>query len=257
MASLLDDGSLWRLDTFRLPAGCLSGSEVVVDGPEGHHAVHVLRVRLGSLVRVIDGEGVEAIGRITRVASASAHVEIVESRSHTRSEGASLTIAQGLLKDRGFDEVVRRCTELGVAEIVPLLTARVQVRRRPAGPRAERWRAVAAAALKQSRGVFEPRILDPMPLEGLIERLPTEARTYVAWEEERSVSLRDALRADGAPRPVVGVVGPEGGLEQAEVQALERAGARPVSLGRRVLRADWAAAALAAAIAHETGGLLP
>ena len=257
MASLLDDGSLWRLDTFRLPAGSLSGGDVVVDGPEGHHAVHVLRVRPGTLVRVIDGEGVEAVGRVVRVASRSADIEIVESRSHARSDGASLTIAQGLLKDRGFDEVVRRCTELGVAEIVPLLTARVQVRRRAPGTRTERWRSVAAAALKQSRGVFSPRILDPMPLEELVERLPAAGRTYVAWEEERTVSLRDALRADGAPRLIAGVVGPEGGLEQAEVRALEAAGARPVSLGRRILRADWAAAALAAAVAHETGGLLP
>lgn len=257
MASLLDDASLWRLDTFRLPPGCLSGSEVVMDGPEGHHAVHVLRVRPGTLVRAIDGEGVEAIGRVARVASGSADIEIIESRSHARSEGASLTIAQGLLKDRGFDEVVRRCTELGVAEIVPLLTARVQVRPHAAGPRAERWRAVASAALKQSRGVFAPRILAPLTMDGLIERLPTEGRTYAAWEEERSLSLRDALRADGAPRLIVGVVGPEGGLDPAEVRALERAGARPVSLGRRILRADWAAAALAAALAHETGGLLP
>ncbi len=257
MVSLLDDGSLWRLDTFRLPPGCLSGGEVIVDGPEGHHAVHVLRVRTGTLVRVIDGEGVEAIGRVTRVSSGSAVVEIIESRAHSRSEGASLTIAQGLLKDRGFDEVVRRCTELGVAEIVPLLTARVQVRPRAQGSRAQRWQAVAGAALKQSRGVFAPRILDPLPLEGLVERLSAESRAYVAWEEERSVSLRDALRADGDPRAIVGIVGPEGGLEPAEVQALERAGARPVSLGRRILKADWAAAALAAALAHETGGLLP
>jgi 16S rRNA (uracil1498-N3)-methyltransferase len=256
MASLLDDRSLWRLDTFLLPPGHLSGGDVVVDGAEGHHAAHVLRVRPGMLVRVIDGEGVESIGRVARVASGSADVEILESRSHARSEGASLTIAQGLLKDRGFDEVVRRCTELGVAEIVPLLTARVQVRR-AASSRAERWRAVASAALKQSRGVFAPRILEPLTVEGLIERLPPGGRTYAAWEEELSVSLRDALRADGTPHLVVGVVGPEGGLEPAEVRTLERAGARPVSLGRRILRADWAAAALAAAMAHETGGLLP
>jgi 16S rRNA (uracil1498-N3)-methyltransferase len=257
MAGMLDDRSLWRLDTFLLPPGRLSGGDVVVDGPEGHHAVHVLRVRPGTLVRVIDGEGVEAIGRVARVASGSADVEIIESRSHARSEGASLTIAQGLLKDRGFDEVVRRCTELGVAEIVPLLTARVQVRSGGAGARTERWRAVAGAALKQSRGVFAPRIHEPQTLEELIGRLRAGGGTYVAWEEEQSLSLRDALRQDGAPRLIVGVVGPEGGLAAAEVRALEGAGGRVVSLGRRILRADWAAAAVAAAVAHETGGLLP
>jgi len=101
-----------------------------------------------------------------------------------------------------------------------------------------------------------PAVTPVATVAELAQRLGAETRSYVAWEEG-SIAFRDALRADPRPGPFVAVVGPEGGLEAGEVALLASAGARPVSLGRRILRADWAAAALGAALSHETGGLLP
>ena len=259
MKSAFDDTSLWRLDTFLVPPGSLSGGRVVVGGEEGRHAVRVVRVRPGDRVRLADGEGTEAIGEVvdvSRVGAPSAVVDLVEARARSRDDGTTLIVAQAVLKGGGFGDVVRRCAELGVAAVVPVMTARVQTRA-PAASRVEHWRGVARAALKQSRGVFAMSVAEPAPLPSFIEELPAGARVLVAWEEERGTRLRDALRSLAGARPLVAVVGPEGGLDSGEVGALGRAGAVPVSLGRRVLRADWAAAALAAAVSLETGGLLP
>ncbi|HYW68407.1 MAG TPA: RsmE family RNA methyltransferase, partial [bacterium] len=112
------------------------------------------------------------------------------------------------------------------------------------------------AAVKQSRGVFLPRIAEVGSLERVAELADGYDIALVAWEEESQTGLKGAL---GGVRPgrILLVVGPEGGLAAGEVELLAQAGALPVSAGRRVLRADWAAAAVAAMISHETGGLLP
>ena len=254
---LLDDPGTWRMDTFRVPPGSLVGRASVVDGPEGHHAVDVVRVRPGDLVRLIDGEGAEAVARVEAAAHSEAALSIVEMRSHKR-QSVELTVVQALLKGRAFDEVVRRCSELGVAEIVPVLTARTigRIRSGAEESRLARWEAVALAAVKQSRGVFVPRIRDVRVLAAVHDLVRGYDRALVAWEEEAQAGLKDALSGP-TPRRILLVVGPEGGLAADEVEGLVAAGATPASAGRRVLRADWAAAAVAAMISHEVGGLLP
>ncbi len=254
----LNDPGTWRMDTFRVPPGSLVSRATVIDGPEGHHAIDVVRVRPGDFVRLIDGEGAEAIARVDAAAHSEAALSIIEIRSHERGSGVELTVVQALLKGRAFDEVVRRCSELGVTEIVPVLTART-IGRLPAGAeesRLARWEAVALAAVKQSRGVFVPRIGAVRDLATVRGQVSGYDRALVAWEEEAEADLRDALGTP-APRRILLVVGPEGGLAADEVEGLVAAGATPVSVGRRVLRADWAAAAVAAMISYEVGGLLP
>ncbi len=254
----LNDAGTWRMDTFRVPPGSLVGRAIVIDGPEGHHAIDVVRVRPGDFVRLIDGEGAEAIARVDAAAHSEAALSIIETRSHERRSGVELTVVQALLKGRAFDEVVRRCSELGVAGIVPVLTARTIGKLPPDAEesRLARWEAVALAAVKQSRGVFVPTIGAVRDLATVRGQVCAYDRALVAWEEEAEAGLRDALGTPG-PRKILLVVGPEGGLAADEVEGLVAAGATPVSAGRRGRRADWAAAAGAAMISYETGGLLP
>jgi 16S rRNA (uracil1498-N3)-methyltransferase len=249
------------MDTFLVSPGALAESAVTLEGPEGHHAADVVRVREGDLVRLIDGEGGEAVARVESIGRSEATLSVEETRTHERGSGVHLTVVQALLKGRGFDEVVRRCSELGVAAVVPASTAR-SIGRIPAGgeeARVSRWRSIALAAVKQSRGVFLPRIDRVRDLGSVVGLTGDHDLSLVAWEEEGGTALRDALAGgqEGALGRILLVVGPEGGLESAEVGGLTAAGARAVGLGRRVLRADWAAAAAAAMISSEVGGLLP
>lgn len=256
---LLENSSAWRLDTFLVPPGALGGRAVVLDGAEAHHAIHVVRAAPGDVVRLVDGEGVEAIGRIDRVDASEARLSLIEAREHRRDGCVELTLIQALLKGRAFSEVVRRATELGVAAIVPVASERTVARvpRGSEGARAARWRAVARSALKQCRGVYLPRIGPVRQLSETEPVLVAAGLALVAWEEERSADLGATLAEAGRPARIALVVGPEGGLSPAEVERLGLAGARAVSLGRRVLRADWAGPAAAAMIASAVGGLLP
>ncbi len=255
----LDDPQAWKYDTYLVPPGSLGDRAVVVDGPEGHHAADVARIRPGDVVRLIDGEGAEALARVEHSEHARATLEVLEARIRSREEGLELVVAQALLKRKGFEETVRRCAELGVSEIVPVVTER-SVARAPGGSgtaRVERWRAVALAAVKQSRGVFVPRVGEIRSLDEVGE-LPEEGDlALVAWEEESGRGLARALRSRRGGGQVFLVVGPEGGLAPGEVESLVSAGFVPVTAGRRVLKADWAAAAIAAMVSFEVGGLLP
>ncbi len=270
----LDNDSIWRLTTFLVPPGAIGGADVVIDGPEGHHAADVLRVRPGDTVRVIDGEGMEALGTVAESGGGVVRATCIETRKYSRSDGVLLTVAQALLKGRAFDDVIRRCSELGVGRIIPLSTER-SIGRIPSDAlesRLDRWRGIAAAATKQSRGVFLPLIESPHEVVGFESMVHEADVALIAWEEESAAGLADALRVrvrDSAPRDVVGsprrhspesillIVGPEGGLSGDEVEMLKGFGAAPVSAGRRILKADWAAAAIAAMVSSERGGLLP
>jgi 16S rRNA (uracil1498-N3)-methyltransferase len=255
----LDDASVWRLDTFSVPPGALGDRAVVLEGPEAHHAVHVVRAGPGDVVRLIDGEGVEAVGRIDRVDASRAWLSILEARTHRREDGVELVLVQALLKGRAFSEVVRRSTEAGVAAIVPVTTERTvgRIRAGRQGERDERWRSVAWSALKQSRGVFLPSIGRVRQL-GEVGPLAAESDlALVAWEEEQAASVAERLGEASDARKILLVVGPEGGLSPSELDLLVAAGIRPVSLGRRILRADWAGPAAAAMVASHVGGLFP
>lgn len=216
-------------------------------------------MRIGDSVRLIDGEGAEALAEVEAVEGDRVDTRVLDRRSHSRTDGVLLSVAQALLKGRSFDDVVRRCAELGVCEIVPVRTARAvgRLREEDEAGRLERWRAVALAAVKQSRGVFVPSIAAPVDLSEALGRGPDADLALLAWEEEDARSLRKALREAGSPRRLFLVVGPEGGLCAAEVEEARVAGIEPVGLGRRILRADWAAPAVAAMVAYELGGLLP
>lgn len=256
----LDSSSAWRLDTFHAPPGTLGSRAVVLDGSEGHHLVDVVRARPGDLVRLIDGEGGEALGRIDGVDASTARISILERRTHSRRSGVDLTLVQGLLKGKGMSDVVRRAAELGVSTIVPVTTERTvaRVRNGAVADRGARWRGIALSALKQSRGLYLTRVERARDLREIGPLVAAADVALVAWEEEQGASLGERLASfDGPPCSILLVVGPEGGLSPAEVGLLTEAGACSVSVGRRVLKADWAGPAIAGMIACQVGGLLP
>jgi 16S rRNA (uracil1498-N3)-methyltransferase len=245
------------LPTYVVGPGELDQTQCRLTGDEGRHAARVARVRAGELVRLIDGSGTEAAARVLR-AHDGLDLEVIERRQHRRDEGLELVVGQALLKGRDFDSVVRRLAELGVARVVPLITSRVvpDLDESAVEQRLARWRAVSLAATKQSRGVFLTDVSAPVSLEDFTRSTKDADARLVAWEEcdGNLLGVLPDLRPSHA---AVCVVGPEGGLEADEVAGLQGMGFVSVSLGRRVLRADWAAAALAMVLSQKSGGLLP
>ena len=190
---------------------------------ESHHALHVLRVGHLDMITVSDGEG-----RVARCAVVSsegdvARAEILESRTH-RPLRPRLVVYQGAAKGSKLDTVVERL--------------------------AERWASIARSAAKQSRNPFVMKTGAGFGFEDLVGRVRSEPQAVVLWEEA-SLPLRTAL--DDVSERVALVVGPEGGLERGEAEALADAGGQLVSLGPRILRTENAAVATAAALLFHYG----
>lgn len=242
---------LHGLPVFHLPGArdAAVGFEVVLDGPEGHHAAVVRRIGVGERVVLTDGEGTRLVGAVETAAKRSLTIRVSE-KAEARRPSPRVTVAQAIPKgDRG-ELAVELLTEVGADEVVPWAAGRSEGRWR--GERAakalERWRSTARESAKQSRRVWWPVVTEPIDLDGVCERVQG-AGLAVVLHEGGGVPLASI---DGLPDDLLLVVGPEGGLSDAEVEALRAAGAVVVRLGAEVMRTSTAGAAATAALLART-----
>jgi 16S rRNA (uracil1498-N3)-methyltransferase len=237
----------------------VSAGRAVVTGSDLHHLRDVLRLQPGEEVAVADGSGAQAVARIVAVGPDEASLEVV--RALPSAALPDVTLVQGLSRGPKMDLVVEKTTELGVARIVPVVMRRSVVRIDGAegGRKAGRWRRVAEAAAKQSQRPSVPTVDEPLPFEALRGVLEAFDVVLVPWEvtAPSGPGIGGALRAAGASAgsSVAVVVGPEGGMDPAEVETLALLGAVPVSLGATILRTETAAVVAVALTAYELGGL--
>jgi len=223
-----------------------------------HHARDVLRLEPGDEI-VLAHSGAACRVRLTAVGDVLSGAQVGEV---TAPALPRVTLAQGLPKGDKLDMIVRQATELGVARIVPFAAERSVVRldAAKAVSRADRWRRIAEEAAKQSQRTEVPEVLVPVASADLARALAGSA-IIVCWEEATDApGIAEALETlgvrDATPAPDVAIViGPEGGLSRAEVDALRAAGAVTASLGGTVLRTETAGVVAPALLLHELGGL--
>ncbi|TNY35042.1 16S rRNA (uracil(1498)-N(3))-methyltransferase [Thermomonospora catenispora] len=230
----------------------LAADRVVLDGPEGRHAVTVRRLRPGERVDLTDGAGLLAEGVVAAVEGKDRLVVEVRARHRHDPPSPRLTVVQALPKgDRG-ELAVETMTEVGVDEIVPWQAARCITRWRPdrRDKALGRWRSTAREAAKQSRRSRLPRIADLADTAQVAARLAAADRALVLHEEAtlplRAVDLPDA-------GDIVVVVGPEGGITDEELERFADSGAVSVRLGPTVLRTSTAGVAAAAVLLSSVG----
>lgn len=223
---------------------------VRVEGPALHH-LRVARVVPGEEMEVFDGHGRAWVAWLEAVDESGAVLRLGDERRG--AAGRAVVLIQGLPKGDKLDWVLQKSTELGVSEVWPVVTARSVARPKPEalGARHARWQRIVEEAARQSGRADVPEVAALRPLDEAVRALTPEVRLLILDEEERAERL-GAAAGDG---PVALVVGPEGGLEREEVEALRAAGGVPVSLGPLVLRTETAGVAALAVIRHLDGML--
>ncbi len=214
------------------------GSTVLVGGDEGRHAAIVRRIRKGETVLVSDGIGQAIRGQVTNVDVNGLEVAVSEVLSQPVMPHR-FTVVQALAKGDRAEQAVEMLTELGVDEIVPWQAERSIVKWAP--DRVERalarWRSIAREATKQSRRFRVPRVSHPMTTAELALRIPEPALTLILHESADVRLGQVELPAEGE---ILLIVGPEGGLTDAEVQRFSEAGGTPVLVADAVLRTSTA-----------------
>jgi 16S rRNA (uracil1498-N3)-methyltransferase len=234
-------------------AGVRPGAEVAVEGDEAHHAVAVRRLRVGERLLLTDGNGTAAVGEVLSTGKRRFAVRVDDLVVEEHRQAPSLTVVQALPKgDRG-ELAVEVLTEIGADRVVPWAAERcVAVWRGERAAKAHaRWVATAREAAKQARRVWHP-VVPPLATTEAVADLVAVADLAVVLHEDAATPLSDVLSVGVPAGEVVVVVGPEGGLTDAEVDRLVAAGATAVHLGPEVLRTSTAGLAAAAAILART-----
>lgn len=217
----------------------LSSEEVVIRGSEARHLSLVLRLKAGARIEVFDGSGLVCLTEITTINKSNIHGRILTSR-RAGPEPPFLTLAMAVLKGRKMDMVIQKATELGVCELIPLLTTNLAAPP-PAESQRRRWQRIALEACKQCGRPY-PLICGPaLTCTELMDRAPEFDERFIFWEDER----RHGLPAEITPacRSMLIIVGPEGGFKKDEVALAQEHGFSPAGLGDLTLRAETAAIA--------------
>jgi 16S rRNA (uracil1498-N3)-methyltransferase len=228
----------------------LASDVIVLAGAEGRHAATVRRLRQGERADVADGAGLVAECVVTGQAPGGLELAVRARRQLPRPEPA-ITVVQAIPKgDRG-ELAVEELTEVGVDRIVPWAAARcVPVWQGARGERSlARWRLTAREAAKQSRRAWIPEVTDVWQA-GQVAQAMAKAACAIVLEPDASERL-GGLRPPESGDLLI-VVGPEGGITEAEVEAFRAAGAIARRLGPTVLRTSTAGTVAAAVLLSRT-----
>ena len=233
---------------------------VEISGGEAHHARHVLRLRKGDDVVLLDDDGQEYPGRIVSCGKEGVVAEALEARPSPGEPTLKLAIGLGLLKSDRMEWVVQKISELGVTALAPLSTERSMVRLD--GKRAEakvaRWREIARQAVKQCRRGKPPEIMPIMDMAEFVAQTGNFDSKVILYEESRSnpdSSWFSLVRTEKPPRSVAVLIGPEGGFSAEEVKKARDSGFIPLGFGPRIMRSETAVVAFAAVVGFELGDL--
>ena len=232
------------ITAFYAPPSSFRGAHVVLPDDEARHAAASLRKEAGDEIVVVDGDGGWHRVRLNHVSPDQVVGSVVESRQEVGEPHAPVTLGMALLKQRSrFETFAEKAAELGVAQIVPLHTARTE----PESLRMDRVRNILVAAMKQCGRSRLPALAEPQSLEATW----SDDRRWLLCHESAPASrtIRRVLVEIESEAPVGILVGPEGGFTDAEVEAARQAGAEIVSLGPRRLRAETAGIVAASAVA--------
>jgi 16S rRNA (uracil1498-N3)-methyltransferase len=227
-------------------AGATAGSEIILDGPEGHHGATVKRIGVGEPVLVIDGVGHRAVAVVESIGAGTLRLRL-QAITLERQPDPRLVLVQALAKGDRAEQAIEAATELGVDVVVPWQAARSIVIWR--GERAVRslrkWESVVLAATKQSRRTRVPQVSGLAGHAAVIARIESAALALVLHEDAQRPLVSLGLPGSG---DVVVIVGPEGGVAPHELSAFCAAGAVAVRLGTNVLRSSSAGPAALAAL---------
>ena len=236
-----------------LPGADFSASMLTLEGEEAHHALRVMRLRVGDECEVFDGAGRCARARV--VGASGGMLSLGELRLQPpMSPVAGITLALSIPKGGNMDLIVQKAVELGVKRIIPLVSERTIVRlnAKEAAAKAAKWQRTALEACKQCGVNTLPVVEPPVSYAAFMQREDLPALKLVCAILPESKPLRGVLetaRAAGQDDAVL-LIGPEGDFSSAEYAAAQAGGYVPISLGPIILRVETAVFMVVSAVRY-------
>jgi 16S rRNA (uracil1498-N3)-methyltransferase len=228
---------------FYIEPDALRKNPVAIQGPQLRHIKNVLRLKPGSEICLVDGQGFEYEAVIRRFLIDRVELEIAAKRPGQKESPVHISVAQAFLKDKKMDRLLRHLCELGISHWIPFICERSisapGKKRMPA--RMQRWQKIVQESLKQCHRAKLPRIAETKTFENIL----ADAQGYditIAFYENEYTALNSLMASSlpSHPQNILLILGPEGGFTDGEIDKARAAGCRIAGLGPRILRAETA-----------------
>lgn len=236
---------------FRYSESLVAGQDVQLTGPEGHHAAAVRRMRVGEAIALTDGRGLKARGVVSAVAPKQLSVAI-----HTvetfELPAVTFSLVQAVAKGDRDELAIQAATELGASKVIPWQADRsISKWDGKEEKNRERWQQIVDEAAKQALRPWFPEVARVQSSKSLATKISTSDATYLVLDPTSTVSLSQVEPTMSGEVSLI--VGPEGGITEAELALFEAAGAKRVHLGTGILRTSTAGMAAISVLAAKSG----
>jgi 16S rRNA (uracil1498-N3)-methyltransferase len=236
---------------FRFTEPLVAGQTVQLTGPEGHHAAAVRRMRVGEAIALTNGQGLKARGVVSAVAPKQLTVAVHSVETYELPV-ITFTLVQAVAKGDRDELAIQAATELGTTKVVPWQADRsISKWDGKEEKNRERWQQIVDEAAKQALRPWFPEVAHVQSSKLLAKHISESFGTYLVLDPTSPLSLNQVeLTSSGE---VALIVGPEGGISEAELALFESAGAKRVHLGTGILRTSTAGMAAISVLASKSG----
>ena len=232
---------------FFADPSCVDGEQIRLAGSDVNHMKNVLRMKPGEEVWISDGEGMDYFCKVEGYEEKEAVLRVVKKEVSQTELASRLILFQGLPKGEKMEWIVQKAVELGAYSIVPVSTRRcvVKLDNKKAEKKVFRWQQIAESAAKQSKRMLVPEVHSVMSFKEALAYAEELDILLIPYELAKGMKETKELIRSIEPGKSIGVfIGPEGGFEEQEVADAMEAGAKPITLGHRILRTETAGLAV-------------
>ena len=234
--------------------------EIIVDGffeisgEKYNHLIRVIRLSVGEKVIFCDGNFNDFICQLVFADQKTAKLEIIESFKNQTEPEVKITVFQCVPKGEKMDDLIKRCVQFGAYEIVPVISKRCVSRpdKKSSVKKIERYNKIARSSAMQSMRGYIPKVTDFVDFNKALDMMQDYESKFICYENEKQNMINSASLSTNS---IAFIIGPEGGLEQYEVDIAAEKGISVISLGRRILRTEDAATFLIPILLFDTNNL--
>ena len=234
----------------------LENNTCTIEGEDVKHISKVLRCKIGEELEVCDSDNNEYICQITNIDKSAVELDILEKVDIKRESDLKIKLYQGLPKGPKMEMILQKLTEVGVDEIILVQTKRsvVKVDDKKEDKKIERWERIIYEAAKQSKRGKIPKLRGVLSFKEALVDMQNNDFNIAPYENERTKSIKQAIKSLDINN--IGIfVGPEGGFDESEIEAIENINGQSVSLGPRILRTETASVVASSIVLYELSDL--
>lgn len=222
----------------------INENQITIVGDDVNHIKNVLRMKIGDVFMVCDGEGMNYTCEVETLLPKEVMVTIKERHASEAELPTKFYLFQGLPKSDKMELIIQKATELGVYEVIPVAMKRSIVKiedKKKEAKKLERWQAIATSAAKQSKRGMIPNVHSVMSYKEALQYAKMLDMNLFPYENAEGMSHSKDLVQKATTKKSIGIfVGPEGGFDDAEIEMVKEIGGEIITLGKRILRTETA-----------------